>query len=323
LTGILAVGEEDAELYAAKIAMWEERFPAVTGEDKARLEVLGIETVRISICQVHEHTLLVEQSRRADDFWDDDQALAAAELARKLPRQPEVASRKLEMTTQGCDLMIDRWERLHSVLKPGKPWNKQDRDTAFELFGVAKRWRESSGDLDPPAPGSDDVVSFQSTLALDEVKRLESRQVDFLNNSDRISRDNARKCLAFPSREVWLVRRYEQACRRRFDIAYKRLESTFPTRPTTPPGRREEPAFRIAFEPSPAVTKFEEPDLFYEQIIAQLKERAPAVPAAPEPRIELDPEPESLENEAERKPGFKGNRRRRKAAQRQARKRNR
>ena len=100
--------------------------------------------------------------------------------------------------------------------------------------------------------------------------------------------------------EVWLVRRYEQACRRRFDIAYKRLESTFPTPPTARSSRREEPAFRIAFEPSPAGPKFEEPDISYEQIIAQLKERAPAVPTAPEPKIELDPEPESLDNEAER-----------------------
>ena len=100
--------------------------------------------LRIDRSERVERKLRDWASFRAFDFWEDDQKLAVADLAAKLPRNPARVVAQLRQTPAGVDWLLARWRTLAQLDPAG--WTAAHREHAAQLLGG-----DDSGD--PAAPG--------------------------------------------------------------------------------------------------------------------------------------------------------------------------
>ncbi len=164
---------------------------------------------------------------RAADSWDDDRRIAAEELARGLARSPSLVSRKLQMTPQGCDWLIERWEALARFVKSGGEWADEHRAHASDLLGVDPALRDGPSPLDVPESQAAFGMGPIHRLAKirDEIARLRARREGVVSEHDAADRELT--CAGIevePDRPLGRLRRYAAACRRRFDAAAKVLK---------------------------------------------------------------------------------------------------
>src|SRR5262249_35093784 len=113
----LCLPDEMAEAAAERTRQWHSSLKPMTAFDTWLVELIATEAVRVDACRVREVALLTEQAHRADESWDDDRRLAAAQLAARLTARPEVVARQLLETVQGLDLLLERWAALGAVLE--------------------------------------------------------------------------------------------------------------------------------------------------------------------------------------------------------------
>src|SRR5262249_36613139 len=104
----LCLPDEMQQAAAERVRQWHSSLKRMTAFDTWLVELIATEAVRIEACRVREVQILTEQARRADESWDDDRRLAAAQLAARLGRAPEVVARQLLETVQGLDLLLER-----------------------------------------------------------------------------------------------------------------------------------------------------------------------------------------------------------------------
>src|SRR3981081_1579271 len=64
---------------------------------------------------------------RAKLCWDQDRRLEAEDLAARLRRDPSRNALKLQRTSQGSALMIERWEALGRILRETGTWTEAQR----------------------------------------------------------------------------------------------------------------------------------------------------------------------------------------------------
>jgi hypothetical protein len=259
---------------------------------------MAVEGVRVERCQREERALLLRRAAWAESGWDEDRRLSAEETGARLSRDPARVVRRLRQTAQGCDWLRERWQALANSLETGRPWDEARRGLALDLLGVPPALREGLTLVDP-APG-EDAVEHQAALAAGRIAELDELKAEVMEDRDVIERDAAVEGTgpgdAATERLLAFTRRYESACQRRLDramhllLAGRLMERTLPAvversaRPSEPKSSAVPPS-----RPEPAVAdRATEPD---------------PQPAATEPR--------------------KGNRRWRRAQQRQARERDR
>jgi hypothetical protein len=128
--------EDEADLVAQRAEDWSGHYPLRTPEDFWFLDQLALESVRIERCQDQERALLCRQRVRADCRWNDEKRFEASRLFGKRAKKPAEVWMELQMTSQGCSLLIDHWTSLLGVLKPGKPWEESTRSMALDMLGV-------------------------------------------------------------------------------------------------------------------------------------------------------------------------------------------
>ena len=84
----------------------------------------------------------------------------AAYLFAGLAKRPAVVAIEMQMTSQGCNLLIERWLGLQELLEPGKPWDESARSVALDMLGVIPELRHARTRIDPKI--GEDVVEFQN-----------------------------------------------------------------------------------------------------------------------------------------------------------------
>src|SRR5260370_41549208 len=87
---------------------------------------------------------------RAQLCWDQDRRLEAEDLAARLRRDPSRNALKLQRTSQGCALMIARWQALGRILRETGTWTEAQRSLALDLLGVPPELRAGATAVHPP-----------------------------------------------------------------------------------------------------------------------------------------------------------------------------
>src|SRR5262249_31060682 len=198
--------DERAEQAAERARQWHSSLKPMTAFDTWLVELIATEAVRIEACRVREVQLLTEQARRADEAWDDDRQLAAAPLAARLGARPEVVAQQLLETTQGLDLLWERWAALGAVLER-RDWTEDERTLALDLLGVPGVLRAG------PTPLGETVADRRALVAR-KLARLRARQ-PMLEARDGREQAAAMLGLGAPNVELTRLQRYEAACQRR------------------------------------------------------------------------------------------------------------
>ena len=115
-------------------------------------------------------------SHAHSEQWDADCRFAAEQAAAKLAKEPGLAVRAPERTSEGIDLLLVRWSRLGEALDASGDWTEEDRSRALDLLAIPADLRRGRTPFDPPE--GDDPVAFlrdRVVAAMDDlVRRRES-----------------------------------------------------------------------------------------------------------------------------------------------------
>ena len=135
--------DESEELIFDKSMAWRGNYERIDVQDCDLIAEAAREFVRMQDCQRIETSLRIKQCQRAETHWELDRREDAKALLAKLHRNPMILSGKLESTLQGCELMIERWDGLLTLLENGEPWKDEERSQALDLLGVATDFRRA------------------------------------------------------------------------------------------------------------------------------------------------------------------------------------
>ena len=172
-------------------------------------------SLRIERCERAIDELTEAARERARLAWDQDRAVEAATIAGRLARDPVLASRQLQTTLAGVELLVEAWLGLVAALEAGADWSESEASRALDLLGVAADLRSGRTPID--APEGSDPVAFRRELALDEVDRLEALRDEAMVPLDEMERRRAMAGdVALLSKPAKLILRYERDAWRRY-----------------------------------------------------------------------------------------------------------
>jgi hypothetical protein len=228
LTGAgVALPEDEANAVLDRRLAWGQTLGPRNEHESWLVEQAALESIRIDRCQDADRALRVRLADRARTCWDDDRRLAAEGLVDKITRRPALVRRQLEATSQGCDVLIERWTGLEKGIDAPESWTDTDRSRALDLLGIPAEGRATSPLGDTPSDLRDLVAR-----EIDRLRALKS------GSRDRLDADDARLAAlgheVEPDRALALVRRYESASRRRLEWALKQLKDLRGGRPIEP-----------------------------------------------------------------------------------------
>jgi hypothetical protein len=190
-------------------------------------------TFRIERCEREVDRICVVDRERAGLAWDEDRAVEAANVAARLPRDPVVASRKLQTSLAGVVLLIGAWLGLVENLE-NEDWSESEESKALDLFGVDPELRSGKTRID--APEGSDPIHFRRELALDEVDRLEAIHDEAMVPLDELDQKHAMAGdAALHSKRAALLLRYERDAWKRFNKAMKELKDPADVASAPPP----------------------------------------------------------------------------------------
>jgi hypothetical protein len=200
-------------------ALSEEHQPETDYEERLLRQVANAWTLA-ERCQNIIYVLQDDQSLSAELYWERDQAIAAEQLALKLPKNPSLVSKQLEETPQGVAWLDDRWTRLGQVLEKTGTWTESQRTLALDLLGVPAEFRDAGfTPIDPP--NGEDFQAFARGIVQKQLQRLRDPQArDLAKRYDGYRRDvtiGGHPVVIRP--EVRLTKRYEAMHWRRADRA--------------------------------------------------------------------------------------------------------
>ena len=238
--------EDQAEITRSFIALQNELRPSNELAEKLVRRTAFL-FVRLERCEKHETSETSKRVRHAVEKFDDERLAAVEELASKIEREPATTSRRLQMTPEGIDWLLDQWEILHEELfmKGNRLYWTNNHRARFELLlgRNPADWR-----LGRIAILSDAVAGFFLNLEKEDAQGLEgearadwargelgrmideemSRLKDVRINLDpkAIEQDRAEavdRALFDTSKEAVLARKYEAATERALFRTLKEL----------------------------------------------------------------------------------------------------
>jgi hypothetical protein len=106
-------------------------------------------------CQEIGFALLEADIRAAHVSWQTDQAIAAQQLASKLPKAPALVSLQLTKTPEGVAVLHDLWSRLGQALEKTGNLTVAQSNLLLDLLGTPLQFREP-GELDLESPETDE-----------------------------------------------------------------------------------------------------------------------------------------------------------------------
>src|SRR5690242_17965963 len=95
--------EQDAAAVQERLDAWRPSYNPATPEQEWLFRQIVVNSVRVDRCQADERAARAYAARRASLCWDDDRALAAEKLGKRLAKDPARVVLKLRKTLQGCD----------------------------------------------------------------------------------------------------------------------------------------------------------------------------------------------------------------------------
>jgi hypothetical protein len=227
---------------------------------------------------------------RAQLCWDQDRRLDAEDLAARLRRDPSRNALKLQRTSQGCALMIGRWEALGRILRETGTWTEAQRSLALDLLGVPPELRDGETAVDPPLSTTrvNDGPAFRYQVLKDEMIRLTALKAEILDPLDADERAVAETGIgAEMTPALQRLHRYESACSRRYHKALKyfldRNRKRAPTETPRAPEPRQAPPPDPDPDPVPIPAPRTAPDPHdYDRLVAATRSRpATLVTATP------------------------------------------
>jgi hypothetical protein len=206
-------------------AKWGDEYQPVGESAGWALDRAVAASLRIELCERAVDEVATGARQRAMLAWDQDQAVAAAMIASRLGRDPVLASRQLQTTRAGAELMVEAWFGLVARLETGEDWSESEASKALDLLGVATDLRSGRTMIDAE-PGAD-CLGFRRSLAFEEVDRLETLVEEALGPLDvvdrRVAMGGNSALLSQPSR---LVLRYERDAWRRYRESIRQVRDS-------------------------------------------------------------------------------------------------
>jgi hypothetical protein len=220
----VALTEADAAKVEQRLPSWRETFAPGNEQDEWLVRDLVVQSVRLENCRIYEAVILETEAEHAKSSWDDDRTLEAARLLGKLSKQPEVVSRALTSTKQGCQLVIDEWRTLARAIEERGAWTEREHARALDLLGVSLALRDAPSPFDC----RDEVGRQGHILAVVQVEigLLSHRLTASLTSQDEQARALAAAGVApFASASWRKLDRHERACRRRLEWTWAQLKA--------------------------------------------------------------------------------------------------
>jgi hypothetical protein len=204
-------------------------------------------SLRIETCERALEELTKHGRERARLAWDQDRTLEAATIAARLAREPVLASRQLETSWAGVQLLIDLWHRLLEALDTPEGWSDSDASKALDLLGIPADLRSGWTPID--GPEGCDLAAFRRELALEEVARLQELRDEVMGPLDELEHRQAMAGdVTLLSKPAKLVLRYERDAWRRYRESIKQVQAPVQASGPVTRERSVEPAPRA---PSP------------------------------------------------------------------------
>ena len=227
--------------FEARRAKWSAEFRPVGEAGGWALDRAVAASLRIERCERAMDGLTEVVGERARLAWDEDRAVEAATVAGRLARDPVLASRQLQASLAGVELLVDSWLGLVEALEARGDWSESEASTALDLLGVAAELRAGRTPIDAPEGG--DLGAFRRGVALGEVDRLEGLRDEALTTLDEMERRQAMAGdVALLSRPAKLLLRYERDAWRRFRESIREVRDSADSSGLAPSGRTGEPA---------------------------------------------------------------------------------
>ncbi len=218
--------DETADAIADRMADWRKDFRPDSPCQEWLFTHLCTESIRIDACLHQEIALSDELALRAAETWDNDRALAAAELMVKLCKRPEVVQKQLLQSKQGCETVIAAWKVIEIGFQKRGGWNPTAWSRALDLLGVAI---EARGLREPTEAEGLEWISRQ-------IQELEQLQAEILDARDTREQADAKAGLsAAEPPSLRRIRRYESAATRKLQWAWRQLTALQKAPPPAPP----------------------------------------------------------------------------------------
>ena len=223
----VALSGADAARVEERLPGFLETFGPINESETCLVRDLVLMTVRIENCYQYESVIIDSQARSAETSWDLDREFEAAKLVDRIGRKPEIISRELTRTKQGCLIAIGQWRALASAIEERGEWTDPERSRALDLLGVPRALRDAPTILDDlKATGAADRKAHLLSVAQSQIAILTDRVEGCLDMMDQHDRRLAgARLVPFLSPEWKTIERYERACRRRFEWNWNRLMS--------------------------------------------------------------------------------------------------
>ena len=245
LTGSgVALPTEDQDEISRRFIGLQNQMAPKTDAGELLLRRFAFLSVRIERCEKHDTSETSKRVRHAIAQFDDERLAAVEALGARLYAEPATTSRRLQMTPEGIDWLLDQWDILRSDLlnDDRNCWTPNHRSHFDALLGlnpggyrVARIMALSEAmtgffhHLDKAdgegleGPARADWAKGELTRLIDvEMARLEEVRVKL--DPEAIAADRAEavdRALFDPSKEAVLARKYEAATER---AMYKALK---------------------------------------------------------------------------------------------------
>ena len=132
----VALPSEDQEEIARRFSNLQTQLAPSNDLSEQLVRRVAFLSVRLERCEKHETSETSKRVRHAVEKFDDERLAAMEELAAKIEREPATTSRRLQMTPEGIDWLLDQWEILHEELfmKGNRLYWTNNHRARFELL---------------------------------------------------------------------------------------------------------------------------------------------------------------------------------------------
>ncbi len=134
--GVALPSEDQAEI-AERFSDLQAQMQPQTDAGEQLLRRFAFMTVRMGRCECHETAQTAMRVRHAIEKFDDERLAFVEGLATKIYTEPATSVRRLQMSPEGIDWMLDEWETLRAdLLNPDRNcWTGNHRMHFDALLG--------------------------------------------------------------------------------------------------------------------------------------------------------------------------------------------
>ncbi len=135
--------DEQETAFETRMRAWLSHYPVIAPEDDWLFQQIVVSSIQLDHCRHHINLIRHHAALRASLTWNDDRRLEAETLFASLARKPELVSRRLLQTRQGCEAAPSTATRLRPGRRNrGGEWTDDPAASlAFDLLGTPADFR--------------------------------------------------------------------------------------------------------------------------------------------------------------------------------------